>query len=852
MKLDECCLSKQTLLTVLCFLLMLASSAGAQLRQTRRVLVINDLGIVSSPGFAEVDQAIFSVLQNSPYQIELYHESLQLIFFPDDASQRAFRESLIRKYSERKPDLIIAAGSASLKFIAESHEPFIREAPVIFCAVVGQIPNQLKSGLHVTGVLGRLQPEETLKAALHLLPGTKRVVVVGGMGKFDEQWEEVAKQAFQKHESKLEFSYFTDLTMPVLLERLRHLPSNTIVFHTSISEDAAAQRFIDSAQSVPLVAAAANAPVFVMDDVDLRAGTVGGALINWPDDGRVAGEMAVRVLNGERPDDIPIEMSKNVYMFDWRALKRWGLKESDLPAGSIVLNRERNFWESHKSYVISAFLVVLAQALALFALLWQRARKRKVEKELKKSEEKFSKAFQRSPLAFTLASLVDYRFVEVNDTFERYTGWKRDEVVGRTPLEIKFWVNISQRSTFLAQLRAKGAVRDLEVQFRTKDGYLRTGLVSSEVIDLNGEPCALSLIADVTNAKTAEKARDASEQRLRLAQQVAQIGTFEWNIGTGLNTWTQELEAMYGLPTGGFSGTQTAWEDLLHPDDRVTVIELVNQSLKTGTPMQAEWRIVWPDGSVHWIAGRWRVLMNESGEPSRMVGVNLDVTDRKRAEEALLAVNRRLVAAEENERARIGRELHDDINQRLALLAIELDQLQERPSEVAGRLRELRKEIDEISSDVQSLSHDLHSSKLEYLGVVAGIKSWCKDFAERQMIEIRFSSNVSSLLPFEVGRTLFRILQEAVHNAMKHSGVKGIEVQLLQKSNELHLIVSDSGRGFDVEQAFQSNGLGLTSMRERVRLVNGTIAIESKPMHGTTIHIRVPLGTETFSERIAG
>src|SRR5437773_12408810 len=95
------------------------SGEGAQLRQARRVLLINDLGIVSSPGFAEVDQAIFSALQNSPYQIELYHESLQLIFFPDDESQRAFRQSLIRKYSERKPDLIIAAGSASFKFIAE-------------------------------------------------------------------------------------------------------------------------------------------------------------------------------------------------------------------------------------------------------------------------------------------------------------------------------------------------------------------------------------------------------------------------------------------------------------------------------------------------------------------------------------------------------------------------------------------------------------------------------------------------------------------------------------------------------------------------------------------------------------
>src|SRR5262249_43287375 len=202
--------SIQTLLTLLCCLLIVVSTARAQqLRQTRRVLIINDLGIVSSPGFAEVDQAVFSSLQNSPYQIELYHESLQLTFFPAEASQRAFRESLIDKYSERKPDVIIAAGTASLKLIAESHYSFIKDTPVVFCGALGEIPDEIKSGLHVTGVVGRLQPEETLKAALRLLPGTRHVAVVGGTGKFDEQWERIAKQAFQNYESKLDFTYLT-------------------------------------------------------------------------------------------------------------------------------------------------------------------------------------------------------------------------------------------------------------------------------------------------------------------------------------------------------------------------------------------------------------------------------------------------------------------------------------------------------------------------------------------------------------------------------------------------------------------------------------------------------------------
>jgi signal transduction histidine kinase len=141
---------------------------------------------------------------------------------------------------------------------------------------------------------------------------------------------------------------------------------------------------------------------------------------------------------------------------------------------------------------------------------------------------------------------------------------------------------------------------------------------------------------------------------------------------------------------------------------------------------------------------------------------------------------------------------------------------------------------------------------LEYLGVVAGIRGWCREFAQRQRVEINFKTDVSSVLPFEAGLSLFRVLQEAVHNAIKHSGVKQIDVQLAERPNEVHLIVSDSGKGFDVETAQQSTGLGLTSMRERVRLVNGTIAIESRPVGGTTIHVRVPFSSESSSEAAVG
>jgi len=217
------------------------------------------------------------------------------------------------------------------------------------------------------------------------------------------------------------------------------------------------------------------------------------------------------------------------------------------------------------------------------------------------------------------------------------------------------------------------------------------------------------------------------------------------------------------------------------------------------------------------------------------------MTEARHTQASLRRLGANLINAQEQERTRIGRELHDDVNQKLAMLSVGLRQLPETPPDVHSRLQELREELDDISSDVQALSHELHSSKLEYLGVVKGIQSWCKEFAERQRIQIDFRSEVTSVLSFEVGVSLLRVLQEAVHNAVKHSGVKHVVVQMSQHSREVHLTVSDSGSGFDIDAAMQGKGLGLISMRERVRLVHGTFAIRSRPLGGTTVDVRVPL-----------
>ena len=253
-----------------------------------------------------------------------------------------------------------------------------------------------------------------------------------------------------------------------------------------------------------------------------------------------------------------------------------------------------------------------------------------------------------------------------------------------------------------------------------------------------------------------------------------------------------------------------------------------------------EGRVYWS----HWEVRPWRTA---EGAVGGILILAENIACRKQMQETLASMSRKLIESQEQERARIGRELHDDINQRLAMLSVGLEALQRTPYEFQNRLQELRRELWQISNDVQALSHDLHSSKLEYLGAIAGMKGWCKEVCQRHKVEITFENDFRQSLPLAIGLPLFRVLQEAVSNAIKHSGEKSIEVKLRETAGELHLVVRDSGAGFDCKAALRGKGLGLTSMKERIRLVNGTIAIDSEPKGGTTIHVRVPLGSECKS-----
>ena len=346
-----------------------------------------------------------------------------------------------------------------------------------------------------------------------------------------------------------------------------------------------------------------------------------------------------------------------------------------------------------------------------------------------------------------------------------------------------------------------------------------------------------------------------ANDRLRLAMDASASVGWDLDVKSGREVWFGDLQTLFGISSDTYVTTGEYFIRYVHPDDRTRVWEATADARKNRKLYAVEFRVVLPDGTVRWLGSRGKFYYARNGNPERMLGVSLDITERKRAEEALSCMNRRVIEAEERERNRIARDLHEDVGQRLALLAIAIEQLKNdfphQAVELLDGLDAVWRKTLEILTDVKASAHELYSPRLEYLGIAAVMKTFCEEFGGRKRVEIDFRSHgFPSLVLPDVSICLFRVLQEALHNGVMHSGVQRFSVQLWCESDEIHLRVSDSGVGFDLKAARTSRKLGLIRIEQRVKLVEGTLSIDSQPEKGTTVLVSVPLRSGGDSMRV--
>jgi PAS domain S-box-containing protein len=400
-----------------------------------------------------------------------------------------------------------------------------------------------------------------------------------------------------------------------------------------------------------------------------------------------------------------------------------------------------------------------------------------------------------------------------------------------------------------------GASYELEVEIVCADGTRKVLIertatqrdaAAGHIVRLNG------LVQDITERKRSQEALRESEERLRLAAQSGRMYAYEWDRATDVIRRSADYIHILGLTSQPAVMTCQQMLATVHPDDRPKVIAATEGCTPEHPKCRVKYRVVRPDGSLVWLEKHAHAFFNRDGTMCRMIGMVADITEHKLTEDALSSLSRKLIEAQDTERARIARDLHDDVGQRIALLSVTLEQVRQSVNKSAGvqsGLDELRKQILEISSTVHNLSHGLHSTALQYLKVANAVRGFCTEVSEQQNVEIDFyQAGIPETVPEEISRCLFRVVQEALHNAIKHSTVRHFQVGLLGTLDAIHLTVRDSGVGFDPDVARKSPGLGLTSMQERLKLVSGDLFVDSTPGLGTTVHARVPLTLQTGAD----
>ena len=551
----------------------------------------------------EFDRGIQEVLQSA--SIEYHGEYFEPNFFPGEAQAESLRDYLKRKYSPQGIDVVLAMSWASADFLIKYRDELFRNIPMVFhTASLAQF-REKAAAMNAAGVVPDNNQGRSLDLALRFHPETERVFVINGTPEKDKSVETFLNQQFKQFETRVKFTYLTDLRLHELLALVKSIPERSIIFYSRQDYDETGLR-LSLTDVLSLIASQAKVPIYG-SGVYVGYGAVGGYVVNAYRCGIEVGQMALRILNGDQPKDLPVVEVPSIPMFDWRQLRNWNIREDSLPPNSIVRFKELSLWASHRWEIIGATLLCILETALISGLLVQRVHHNRIQEELRQS-----------------------------------------------------------------------------------DSALRESC--SRIQDLAG----------------------------------------------------------------------------------------------------------------------------------------------------------RLIAAQDQERQHIARELHDDLNQRVAAIGIGLSALRRKVPEadvaVHERISALCAQVTGLNEWIRPLSHELHSSILQHVGLVAALKDYCQKFRNDQEIVVSLDIQ-EGLGPIETNLSLclYRVVQESLRNIAKHAGTKSAEIKLTRLGNALNLTVTDHGVGFDPKAVGSSGGLGLISMEERVKLLHGSFQVRAGVGAGTEIKLQIPL-----------
>ena len=736
-----------------------ATSVSAQTGQASKHVLMVFSHQADNPAQLVVEHAMRSTLEkNSSVPIETYSEYLDAVRTPLDGYEKELVDQLKRKYAGKNFDLIFALNPPALKLLTKNRAALFPNAPVVFLVLDQQNVKDIDVGPNITGIWGEVDYKATVDVALGLHPDTKQLVVISGAGEWDDYWRSVVRQQLRPFETRIRISYLTGLTIPELQKAVANLQSQTIVLFVSSVRDRAGNT-PGNLEVVRQISAASNAPVYGSSDAQVGLGIVGGRVVSFDALGLEGGNVGLRVMNGEKPETIAPHGVLSVPTFDARELKRWGIKEDRLPAGSIVKFRDTSLWTEYKWLIMALIVAVIVEGLLIGQMLYADRKRRQAERKTKRADRRLREIVSNVP-GMVWETVIDPKTEErkttfVSDYVRTMLGYTPEEWLAQPPgfgLRIMadedreraraeseaaiatgkdtisehrwrakngriIWIESHLSPILGANGHTEGlrgvslditerklaeetvqrteeksrallaAIPDL-MFLQTADGvyldfhatnkeslylspekflgknmrdtlppelaekfvhYFKRAIETAEtqIVEFtltmpNGERWyesrlvetdgnILSVVRDITERKHAVDAVRESESRLRRAQQAARVATWEWDIASGQSVWSEMLWELLGLAPANGSATLEMFVNAIHPEDREGVLQRVNEVLENGEEYDDEFRIIRSDGEVLWLASKGRLIRSTDGRAERMIGVNIDITERHRA-----------------------------------------------------------------------------------------------------------------------------------------------------------------------------------------------------------------------------
>jgi PAS domain S-box-containing protein len=848
---------KRLVVPVMAMMVMSAAGSVQAQREQKRVLMLSEFR-PDTPYNIERQNILRDTL-NKGFEgtVDYYPEFLDPPAFSDEDHQPALHDFLRRKYRRTRFDVILVVGRTALDFVRAYGADLFPGVPVVSVATDRELIELQTPGVQVTGVGRQIDPKGTLDLILKLQPDTTEVVVVAG-GSDAGYFETVARRELGSYEGTMAFRYLIDVPFQELLARLANLPPRTAIIYLGVTGDRRGTRLLSSV-ALAQVVSRANAPVYGSIAGQMEQDIVGGSVHDTSIAAREGAELAVRLLRGENISNMPVQESQSVVMMaNWPALRRWGLSESRLPPGTIVLRREPTLWTRYRVEALVAASLFAAQAVTILALFVQRSRRRATE--------------QRNTAI--LRAIPDLMFLQTSSgVFVDYHAHNAEDLaappsvfLGKSTADVMppFLVPIFEQAIDQALGSPEPVVVEYWLRILGEMRHFEARIVRCDANHV------LSMVRDTTARKRAEQALEASHERYALATGAGSVGVWDWNLQTNDFFVDASLKATLGYESHELGDRFEHWRDRIHPDDLAGMLSRTRAHIESKTAAyEDEYRMVCRDGTLRWWLARGSVSERIGTQPVRMTGTYTDITARKQAEEELhhakaeLARLHRITTLSE-----VSAALAHEINQPLTAIvsnATACIRLLARPSPDIGEVREALHDViqdGKRASDIVLQTRQVftrHEGENTPVDVNALILDSCTLAHDRlHSAHILLRIHLAEDLPFVRGdrvglqQVLWNLMTNAIDSMRESPQLsRALTIRSSVEADSVHVAIHDNGPGVseaDLQRIFEpffttkpdGMGMGLSISRTIVEAHGGRLSVGQNGSPGAVFCLSLP------------